>query len=75
LVNWAYIIGFTKFTLLAASLPPPVCLFSRHGFQYILFDSDLLIHVCLSMHVTWHSLYHSLGSSDSLVPACSDLRA
>ena len=26
------------------------------------FDSDLLTHVCLSLHATWHSPYHSLGS-------------
>jgi len=26
------------------------------------FDSDLSIHVCLSLHATWHSLHHSLGS-------------
>ena len=29
------------------------------------YDSDLLIHVCLSLHATWHSQHHSLGSSDS----------
>jgi len=26
------------------------------------FDSDLSIHVCFSMHATWHSPYHLLGS-------------
>ena len=26
------------------------------------FDSDLSIHVCLSLHATWHSSHHSLGS-------------
>jgi len=44
------------------SLPPPVCLCSRSGFQYMLFDSDLLIHVCLPLHATWHSPHHSLES-------------
>jgi len=27
----------------------------------MLFDSDLSLHVCLFMHVTWHSSHHSLG--------------
>jgi len=27
--------------------------------------SNLSIHVCLSLHATWHSPYHSLESSDS----------
>jgi len=26
------------------------------------FDSDLSIHVCLSLHATWHLPHHSLGS-------------
>ena len=26
------------------------------------FDSDLSIHVCLTLHATWHSPHHSLGS-------------
>jgi len=28
----------------------------------------------LSLHATWHSPHHSLGSSDSPRPACFDLR-
>ena len=60
------VFGFAIFTLLTASLPALVCLCSRHDFQYMLFDSDLSIHVCLSMYATWHSPHHSLGSSDSL---------
>jgi len=38
------------------------------------FDLNLSIHVCLSLHATWHSSHHSLGNSDSPRPACSDLR-
>ena len=30
--------------------------FSMHTF-----DSNLFIHVCLSLHATWHSSHHSLG--------------
>jgi len=39
------------------------------------YDSDLSIHLCLSLHATWHSQHHSLGSSDSLGYSCSGLRA
>ena len=38
------------------------------------FDSDLLIHMCLSLHATWQSPYHSLGSSDSPRSFCPDFR-
>jgi len=38
------------------------------------FDSDLLIHICLSLLATWHSPHHSLGSSDSPGSLCLDLR-
>ena len=41
--------------------------FSTHAF-----DSDLSIHMLLTLHVTCHSSRHSLGSSDSPGPACSD---
>ena len=51
------------------------CLCSRHGFQMHVYDSDLSIHECLSMHATWHSHYHSLGSSDSFGSSCPGLRA
>ena len=44
--------------------------FSTHAF-----DLDLSIHVCLTMHATWHSPHYSLGSPDSPGPTCSDLRA
>ena len=39
------------------------------------YDSDLSIHVCLSLHATWHSPYHSLGISDSRGSSCSGLEA
>ena len=40
-------------------------------FSMNVYDSDLSIHMCLSLHATWHSPYHSLGSSDS--PGSSSL--
>jgi len=46
---------------LAIYLLAPACLCSRHGFQMHVYDSDLSIHECLSMHATWHSHHHSLG--------------
>ena len=51
--NWCCLICFTY-----TSLPTHVCPSSRHDFQYMLFDSDLSMHVCLSMHTTWPSLHH-----------------
>ena len=39
------------------------------------YDSDLLIHVCLSMHATWHSYHHSPGSFDSPGSSCPGLGA
>ena len=51
-----------------------LCLWSRHDFLYMLFGLNLTIHMCLTMHATWLSPHHSLGSSDSLRPACSDLK-
>jgi len=43
-------------------------------FSMHVYDSDLSIHVCLSLHTIWHSHYHSLGSSDSPEFSCPDLR-
>ena len=63
-----YIMHVPYLTSFTISLPAPVCLCSRHNFQYMLFDSKLSIHVCLSIHATWHSPHHS-GSS------CPDPRA
>jgi len=34
----------------------------RHNFQYLLIDLNFSIHMCLSLHATWHSSYNSLGS-------------
>ena len=39
------------------------------------FDSDLSIHVCLSLHTTWQLPYHSSRSFDSPEFICPDLRA
>ena len=44
-------------------------------FSMHVYDSDLSIHVCLSMHATWHSHHHSLGSSDSPGSSCPGLGA
>ena len=33
-----------------------------HSFQCMSFNLDLLIHVCLFLHATWHSPHHSLKS-------------
>jgi len=44
--------------------------FSMHDY-----DSDLSIHVCLSIHATWHSHHHSPGSTDSSASSCPGLGA
>ena len=51
------------------------CVCSRYDFQYMLFYSNLLIHVCLSMHTIWHSSHHSLGCFNNPRPTCPDFRA
>ena len=48
----------------------PTTRFSMHDY-----DSDLSIHVCLSMHAIWHSHHHSLGSSVSPEFSCLGLGA
>jgi len=45
------------------------------NFNTCSFDLNLSIHVCLSLHATWHSPYHSLESSDSPGSSCLELRA
>jgi len=70
LYNWFYHIFFTYCLLICSCMPMLMT-----QFQYMLLDSDLPIHMCLSMHATWHSPYYSLGSSDSPGPTCSDLGA
>jgi len=57
------------------SLPAPVYLCSWHDFLYMLFNLDLSIHVCLTMHVTWLLPHHPLGSSDSPGSVCPNLGA
>ena len=37
------------------------CVCSRHDFQYMPFNLDLSIHVCLFMHANWYSSHNSLG--------------
>jgi len=66
--------GFSIFTSFETSLPAPVYLCLQYDFQYMLFDSDLSMHVCLSMRATWHSSHHLLGSFWLSWSACSDLR-
>jgi len=57
------IFSFMIITILyvSISLPAPVCKCSWYGFHCILFYLDLSIHVCLSLHATWHLSHHSLG--------------
>ena len=50
-------IHFTWCLIFSSCVPVLMTLFSIYAF-----DSDLSIHVCLSMHATWHLSYHSLGS-------------
>jgi len=54
--NWFYHFYFSYY-LLACSW----CLCSWHDFQYMLFNSDLSLHVCLTLHATWHSSCYSLS--------------
>jgi len=56
LYNWFYHIYHTWYLI-----PAHVCLYSWHNFQYILFDSDLSVHMYFSMHTIKHSSHHSLG--------------
>jgi len=58
---------------LAIYLLASICLYSQHDF--LVYDSDLSIHMCLPMHATWHSHHHSLGSSDSSGSSYPGLRA
>jgi len=51
------------------------CVCSRHGFVYMHFDSDLLIHVCLFMHATWQSSHTCWVASDNPELVCPDFRA
>ena len=51
-----------------------VWLCSWHVFNAC-FDSNLSIHVCLTLHATWHSQHHSLGSYDSARSSCSGFGA
>jgi len=59
-------------------LPPYMLLYAfAHNmvFNTCSFDSDLSMHVCLSLYDTGPSPHHSLGSSDSPKSACPDFRA
>jgi len=41
-------------------------------FSIHVYDSNLSVHMCLSLHAIWHSHHHSLGSSDSPGSSCPD---
>ena len=62
-VYWAHTTGFvTSVHLITWCLfHVQVCMLMT-WFSMYAFDSDLSIHVCLSLHATWHSLHHSLES-------------
>ena len=51
-----------------------LCLYSRHSLLYMLFNLNLSVHVCLSLHTTWHPTTR-WGVSDSPKFACSDTEA
>ena len=55
--NWCCLICFAYHLLACSCMPILTTRFLMHAY-----DSDLSIHVCLSLHATWHSSYHSLGS-------------
>ena len=48
----------------------PACLCPRHGYLMHVYDSDLSIHVCLSMLAIWLPHHHSPWSSDSSGSSC-----
>ena len=56
--NWSYHFCTSHYLM---PLHVHVCLCTWHVFQYLLFDSDLSIHMCFPLHATWHSSYLSLG--------------
>ena len=68
-----YIMCIPYLMSLAISLLAHVCLCTRHDFQCMFMIQILSIHVCLSLHATWHSPYYLLGSSDSPVSSCPGL--
>ena len=55
--NWCCLICFT-YRLLTCSCMPML----TTQFSILTYDSNLSMHVCLYLHITWHSSYHSLGS-------------
>ena len=50
----------TYYLSTCSSMPVLTTRFSMH-----VYDLDLSIHVCLSLHAIWHSRHYSQGSSDS----------
>ena len=70
IIPWVFLAWYHLLFLYCSCMPVPTTRFLMH-----VYDSDLSIHVCLSMHAIWHSHHHSLGSSDSFGFLCSGLRA
>jgi len=57
LCNWFCHIFFTCFLIACSCMYVLMTQFSIHDF-----DTDLSIHVCLSLYTTWHSSCHWLGN-------------
>ena len=64
-----FLLDVTYYLSTCSSMPVLMTRFSMH-----VYDSDLSIYMCLSLHTTWHSPYHSLGSSHSPGSSCPGLR-
>ena len=65
-----HVLFLWAFTLSTCScMPVLMTQFSMH-----VYDSDLSIHMFLSLHATWYSHHHSMGSSNSSGSSCSGLR-
>ena len=76
-VSYSYLIipcipllNITCFVSTCSCMLVPTTQFSMH-----VYDSDLSIQVCLSLHATWHSSYHLLGNSDSPGSSCPGIGA
>jgi len=61
------LLDITYYFFACSSMPVLMTQFSMHVYK-----SNLSIHVCLSLHATWHSPHHSLGVSDSPISSCPD---
>jgi len=70
IIPWVFLLDITYYLSTYSCMLVLTTRFLMH-----VYDSDLSTHVCLSMHSTWHSHHHSLGSSDYPESSCLPLRA